>query len=197
MRNHELIKNTNMSTSISLRTIAATVLLCPVITFAQDRYAARAGEVSFHSSTPIENIDAVNRKATSVFDAATGDVQFAVLIKGFEFEKALMQEHFNENYMESNTYPKSNFTGKMTGVTAEQMTKPGKYDITVTGNLTMHGVTAPVTSKGTITVEGTTATAVSEFMVKPEDYKIAIPGVVRGKIAEQITIQVRIPYTKL
>lgn len=172
-------------------------LLLPALGFAQDRYAARAGEISFHSSTPIENIDAVNRKATSVFDAATGDVQFSVLIKGFEFEKALMQEHFNENYMESNTYTKSTFTGKMTGITSAQMTKPGKYEVTVTGDLTMHGVTKPVTTKGTVTVEGSTATAVSEFTVDPEDYKIAIPGVVRGKIAERITIKVRIPYTKL
>ncbi len=179
-----------------LRLLAAAILV-PSLATAQKPFASRAGEISFHSSTPIENIDAVNRKANSVFDATSGAIEFSVLIKGFEFEKALMQEHFNENYMESNTFPRSTFKGKMTGITDEQMTKPGKYEVNVQGDLTMHGVTKPVSSKGIVVVEGTTATATSTFTVVPEDFNIAIPGVVRGKIAERIEVKVRIPYTRL
>ena len=178
-------------------TLLAAALALPFATNAQQRFASRAGEISFHSSTPMENIDAVNRKATSVFDATTGAVEFAVLIKGFEFEKALMQEHFNENYMESNTYPKSTFKGSMKGVSAADMSKPGTYEVTVEGDLTMHGVTQRVSTKGQVVVQGGTATATSTFQVKPEDYKIEVPGVVRGKIAELIEVKVRIPYTPL
>ena len=79
---------------------------------AQERYATRTGHVSFHSDTPMENIEADNYKVTSVIDATTGAVEFAVLMKAFEFEKALMQEHFNENYVESNTYPKADLQGQ-------------------------------------------------------------------------------------
>lgn len=180
------------------RSILIPALLTPLFGLAQERYVTRTGEISFFSSTPMENIEAVNHKATSVFDASTGAVEFAVLIKAFEFEKALMQEHFNENYMESNTYPKSTFKGKMTGVTAADLAKPGTYEVTVDGDLTMHGVTKHVTTKGTITVDPSAAVkAASTFNVNPEDYGIKIPSVVRGKIAEQIQVKVALMYQRM
>ena len=137
---------------IDQKTILLASFLLPVGLFAQDRYGTRNGHVSFRSETPIENIEADNHKVSSVFDAGTGDVQFAVLIKAFEFEKALMQEHFNENYMESTTYPKATFTGKLRGAGAEEMTRSGTYVVDVTGDLTIHGVTRPMNAKGSITV---------------------------------------------
>ncbi len=85
--------------------LGAALLLLPALTFAQDRLAARNGEISFFSSTPMENISAVNHKVTSVYVPSTGAIEFAALIKAFEFEKALMQEHFNENYMEQQHLP--------------------------------------------------------------------------------------------
>jgi polyisoprenoid-binding protein YceI len=128
----------------------------------------------------------------------TGALQFAVLIKVFEFEKALMQEHFNENYMESNTFPKAEFKGKLTGVSADQLKKAGTYDAVVTGDLTIHGMTKPVTAKGTVTVDAAGAIkASSDFAVKPEDHGIKIPGVVRQNIAQEITVKVRLDYAKM
>lgn len=183
-----------MRTSIIL---LATALL-PLFVNAQERYATRNGTISFFSETPVENIEAHNRKVSCVLDATSGAMQFAVVIKSFEFEKALMQEHFNENYMESNTYPKADFKGTVTGFGAAELAKPGDHPVTVRGDLTIHGVTRQVEHPGTITVnKDGTLKAVSDFIVKPEDHGIKIPGVVRKNIAEEITVKVRLDLTKM
>lgn len=182
----------------SLKKLALAALLIPTLATAQERYGSRTGNVSFYSKTPIENIEAHNHKAASVFDATSSALEFSVLIKAFEFEKALMQEHFNENYMESNTYPKAVFKGKVAGVTAADLKKPGTYPVTLEGELDMHGVKRKITEKGTITVQPTGLVhAESDFVVKPEDYKIAIPAVVREQIAKEIQVKVRIDYQKM
>ncbi len=170
----------------------------PLAAVAQERYGTRNGNISFFSETPVENIEAHNKKVSSVWDASTGAIQFAALIKAFEFEKALMQEHFNENYMESNTHPKAEFKGKVEGITADQLKTPGSYDVTVAGDLTIHGVTKQVSHPGKITVNPDgTVEATSEFIVKPEDHDITIPGVVRKNIAEEITVKVDMDYEKM
>lgn len=182
----------------NLKSFALALALLPLASQAQERYMTRNGHIAFFSATPMENIEANNHKVTSVWDATTGAMQFAVLIKAFEFEKALMQEHFNENYMESNTFPKAEFKGKLAGVTAEQLKKPGTYEVTVSGDLTIHGVTKPATAKGKVTVDATGAiSASSDFIVKPEDHGIKIPGMVRKNIAEEITVKVRLNYEKM
>ena len=176
--------------------LAATMLLaCTYATQAQERYFTRTGTIAFFSETPMENIEAHNYKVTSVWDATTGAVEFAALIKAFEFEKALMQEHFNENYMESSTFPKATFKGTFSGVTADQLKKPGTYQVDVKGDLTIHGVTKPVATTGTVEVdkEGKVK-AENTFVVSPEDHDIEIPGMVRDKIAKEIQVQVRIDY---
>lgn len=178
------------------RSFSLSLLLLPALTFAQERYATRTGEVTFFSETPMENIDAVNHKATSVIDLTTGQVQVSMLIKAFEFEKALMQEHFNENYMESGTFPKGEFKGKFTGFSAENAKKPGKYDVVLEGDLTMHGVTKKRTLNATIEVDanGTLKTA-CDFVVKPADHGIKIPGGVN--VAEEIKVKARMDYQKM
>ena len=182
----------------NLKTFAIALALLPLTTRAQERYMTRNGHVAFFSATPMENIEANNHKVTSVWDATAGAMQFAVLIKAFEFEKALMQEHFNENYMESNTFPKAEFKGKLAGVTAEQLKKPGTYDVSVSGDLTIHGVAKPVTAKGKVIVDASGAiSAASDFIVRPEDHGIKIPGMVRKNIAEEITVKVRLNYEKM
>ncbi len=190
-------QNEQRTNMIILKHIVLASSLIALGAQAQDRYMTRTGYISFHSETPMETIHGDNRKVTSVWDATTGAVEFAVLIKAFEFKKALMQEHFNENYMESNTFPKANFKGKVTGVTAEQLKKPGTYDVVVEGELTMHGVTKPVKYKGTVTVDATGVKANCDFGVKPGDYDIEIPSVVRDNIAEEIKVMVRMDYQKM
>lgn len=165
---------------------------------AQDRFMTRNGHVEFHSSTPMEDIHADNDKVTSVWDVTTGVVEFAVLIKAFTFEKALMQEHFNENYMDSNTFPKANFKGSIKGVSAEQLKTAGSYPVAVEGKITIHGVEQPLITKGTVTVDAKGGIrAESSFAVKPSDHDIKIPGAVRKNIAEEIQVKVRLDYTKM
>lgn len=160
------------------------------------RYMTRSGRISFFSSTPLENIEAINNEASCVMDAANGDVVMIVPIKSFRFEKALMQEHFNENYMESDQYPKSEFRGKIRNPGSVNFGKDGSYPVTVSGKLTIHGVTRSVSAPGTITVKSGEATAASKFQLRPADYGIKIPSLVAGKIAKEIEVTVNCVLTK-
>ncbi|RYD80885.1 MAG: YceI family protein [Sphingobacteriales bacterium] len=155
------------------------------------KYFTKDGDVSFFSATPMENIEAHNKKATSVLDAATGNVEFAVLIKAFEFEKSLMQEHFNENYMESSKFPKAVFKGQIVNNADVNYKKDGVYKIKTKGQLTMHGVTKDIETNGTMEVKGGKITGISTFMVSPQDYNIEIPKLVREKIAKEIKVEVK------
>lgn len=154
------------------------------------KYMTRTGKITFFSSTPVENIEAFNNEAASVLDAKTGDVVFSVPIRSFKFEKALMQEHFNENYMESSKYPRADFKGKVNDIGNVNFSKDGTYNVKTSGKLTIHGVTKDVTIPGTITIKGNTATASSKFNVKTADYNISIPKLVEGKIAKEIEVTV-------
>jgi len=139
---------------------------------AQDKFFTKNGKVSFYSKATLEKIEAHNRSATAVLDSKTGNIQFSVLVKGFEFEKALMQEHFNENYMESTKHPKAEFKGQITNNADINYAKDGTYPAKVKGKLTIHGETKDVETNGTITVKGGKVLADSEFNVALADYKI-------------------------
>jgi hypothetical protein len=181
-----------------LKNALAALALAPLTLLAQDRYMTRTGHVEFHSSTPIEDIHADNDKVVSVWDAGTGALEISMLIKAFTFKKALMQEHFNENYMESGKFPKSNFKGSIEGATAAQLAMAGTYPVTVEGQITIHGVEKPVKAEGTITVDGKGGIrAESRFQVKPADHDIKIPGTVRDNIAESILVTVRLDYARM
>jgi len=116
-------------------------------------------------------------------------------VKSFEFKIALMQEHFNENYMESDKYPKASFKGKITNNSAVDYKKDGVYTAEVTGDLTIHNVTKSMTTRGTIEVKGAAVAARAEFIVKPSDFGIAIPAVVENKIAKEVKVTVDGTYT--
>jgi polyisoprenoid-binding protein YceI len=167
---------------------AAAILLCNAA-FAQ-KYMTRTGKVSFFSGTPIENIEAFNNESAAVLDSKTGDVVFQVPVKSFKFENQNMKDHFNENYMESDKFPKAEYKGKLTNPDAVNFSKDGSYNVTTKGKLTIHGVTKEVSLPGTITVKGTEATLNTKFKVKTEDYGIKIPSMVVTKIAKEIEITV-------
>jgi len=161
---------------------------------AQDIYFTKTGKIEFSSKTPMENIEASNSEATSFLNKSTGDIVFAVLIKSFRFQKALMEEHFNENYMESTKFPKADFKGKITNLADVDFTKDGVYKVKVTGSLTMHGVTKVETADAVITISGGKISGKSSFKVKLADYKIERPAVVADKISEAIDITVLTSY---
>jgi hypothetical protein len=152
------------------------------------------GQISFFSKTPLENIDAVNNEVSSILNTQTGDLVYAVLIKGFHFQRALMEEHFNENYMESSKIPKSTFKGKINNLAAVDFRKDGTYAVTADGDLTIHGVTKKLSIPGTIVVKSGKIQVLSKFKIKAKDYNIKIPAVVANKIAETIDVSVDCKY---
>lgn len=157
-------------------------------------YMTRTGQISFSSKTPMENIDAVNNEVTSVLNTDNGQIAYAVLIRSFHFERALMEEHFNENYMESDKLPKATFAGTITNLSTVNFKKDGQYPATVDGDLTIHGVKRHVSTDGTISVEGNKIAVTAAFQVIPGDYDIEIPTLVAEKIADKINVKVDCQY---
>lgn len=157
-------------------------------------YIAKNAKISFYSKASLENIEALNSEVTSVLDASKGEFAFVALIKGFKFKKALMEEHFNENYMESNTFPKANFKGTITDISKVNFTKDGTYQVNVKGDLTIHGITKNVEAPGTITITGGKISAHSKFTVKVKDFNIKVPSMYVNNIAESVDITVDAKY---
>jgi polyisoprenoid-binding protein YceI len=172
-----------MKRMMLLAAMAATVSAAQA-----QKYMTRTGKVIFFSATSVENIEAVNNEAAAALDAGSGELLFQVPIKSFKFEKSLMQEHFNENYMESDKFPKAIFKGNIGKV--PDLSKDGSYPVTAKGKLTIHGVTKDVSIPGTLTVKGGAVTSAAKFKVATADYGIKIPSVVATKIAKEIEITV-------
>ena len=164
---------------------------------AQGKYFTRSGTISFVSDALLEKNEAVNNKVSAAIDASTGKVEFIVLIKSFQFKKALMQEHFNENYMESETYPNSTFVGKVLNIKDVNLAKDGIYKVVVEGDLTMHGITKKINTNGTFEVKAGKITGTATFNVAPKDFNIKIPQAVIKNIAETIQVDVKINLEKL
>lgn len=165
-----------------------------VSTLAQSVFITRNGQVSFYSKTPVEDIEAVTNEATSLLDIEKGEIVFAILVKSFHFDKALMEEHFNENYVESTKYPKATFNGKILNLNSINLTKAGTYTIEVGGDLTIHGVKQYQTATGTITVANNKIEATAKFFIKLSDHKVEIPALVAEKISKTVDIQVNCIY---
>lgn len=161
------------------------------------KYVTKNGTIRFFSESPAENIEAINQQVNSAYDAANGNFVFKVLIKSFVFEKALMQEHFNENYLESDKFPNATFAGKVTDFDKLDLSKDGVYDVMTEGKLTIHGVTKDVKQSGSFKVEGGKIHTNSKFMVKVADYDIKIPKTVVDNIAEEIEVTVDATLEKL
>src|SRR5215211_3188968 len=122
------------------------------VSFGQGKFYTKTGKISFFSKAPLEEIEGKNKTVTAVVDSKSGAIQFAVQMKGFEFQKQLMQQHFNENYVESNKYPKGEFKGSITNNADINYSKDGSYTAKVKGKMTIHGVTKDVETTGTVKV---------------------------------------------
>jgi polyisoprenoid-binding protein YceI len=153
-------------------------------------YTTRTGFVGFYSKTAMEDIKAENNQVFAVIDAGKKNLAFGLLLKGFVFPKELMQEHFNENYVESDKYPKASFNGAYTGDVP--LDKDGVYKVSVKGNLTLHNVTKPIEAPATLEVKGGKLLGQTTLKVKPEDFNISIPSLVRDKISPEMTVNVKI-----
>ncbi len=161
------------------------------------KYITKTGHIRFFSSTPVEDIEAHNRQVNSALDQQTGDFVFKVLMKSFQFEKALMQEHFNENYVESDKFPNAAFTGKVLNINSIDFSKNGIYNATVEGDLTIKGVTKKVSEKGTFEVKNGTVIGKTTFNLLLSDFGIKIPNTVANNISKTIQIDVDVNLEKL
>jgi hypothetical protein len=159
----------------------------------QDIYTCKNARITLYSSAPIEDIKAATSTGASVYNAALGELDFSVSIRSFQFDKSLMQEHFNSDYMESDKFPRAIFKGKVENHI--DIGKDGTYPVKVAGQLTVHGVTQSRTIPGTIFIKNGVVSMTSEFMVKCTDHHIDIPQIVFHHIAESIKVNVSATYS--
>ncbi len=165
--------------------LLALVLGLVQLANAQSKFMTRTGTVNFVAEGPVkDDVKAINNQAACVFDAATGEIVFQIAIKSFVFKKALMQEHFNENYMESHKYPKAVLKGKLMQIDKIDFNKNGKYPVVVAGEMDLHGVKKQVNEKGTMEVKDGKIILHSDFQITLADYNISIPKIVEDKLAK-------------
>ena len=177
--------------NISMKKILfLSLLLLNLVSANAQLYTSRNGFIGFYSKTPLEDIKAENKQVYAVIDAGKKMLAFNLLVKGFSFTKKLMQDHFNENYIESDKYPNARFTGNYTGDV--DPAKNGIYKVQVQGDLTLHGVTKAINVPATIEVKDGKLLGASNFKLTPSDFNIKIPSLVREKIAEQIDVHVSV-----
>ena len=160
------------------------------ISFAQEKIISKSSIVTFEASVPaFEEVKAVNNNATLVLNPASGEIASLVLMKGFRFKIALMEEHFNENYVESDRFPKAIFKGKIEGFDTSLLTATPK-DFVLNGKLELHGKSVPIKTIAKISKSAAGINLNTTFSVNASDFNIAIPSVVKSKVSNKINIQV-------
>ena len=157
-------------------------------------FSTNKGGMTFFSSAPMEDIEAKNNKVVSLINTGTNEIAVRVPIKQFEFRNRLMQEHFNENYMESEKYPHATFKGKINETVDFQ--QPGTYNVSATGTLNIHGVSQKRTLNGVLKIDGSGMVLTTSFDVLLKDHKIKIPSIVFNKIAETIAVTSTFNYSR-
>ncbi|MCB9232324.1 MAG: YceI family protein [Bacteroidia bacterium] len=156
-------------------------------------WVSRNASIRFFSSAPIEDIEATTQTAQAAINTETGEVYFKASIVTFKFRKPLMEEHFNENYLESDKYPNAEFSGKI--LELPDLSKDGTYPVNVAGRLTIHGVEKERLVPATLTVSKGKISSNSVFKVRCEDHNIEIPTIVIENIAEELEVTVNCSYT--
>lgn len=173
-----------------MKKLFGIIILLSQTTLLSQKMITRSGEIKFEASMPaFEEVKATNKSVSCVFDKQKNEIAVLVLMKAFKFRLPLMEEHFNENYVESTLYPKATFKGRVIGFDAAKFTA-GKMTCDTEGDLTIHGVTKKIKTKMLMILSGDKLIAKSNFSVKPQDFMIEIPSLVKSKIAENIKIEI-------
>jgi hypothetical protein len=162
---------------------------------ANEIYFTRSGTISFYSNALIEDIEAVNKQVTCVLDMGTGEVAFRVPIHGFTFKNGLMQEHFNENYLESEKFPTALFKGKIFGVDSINLSSYPQ-EVVLNGSLTIHGITHEIRETGKVSISDEKINGIAKFKITVADYGIEIPKIVRDNIAKIVDVTVNLNLKK-
>lgn len=170
------------------KTLLLALLIVAINAFGQEKMTTKTGKVSFEASVPaFEEVKGVNNSVTCVLNSATGDIASLALMKGFNFKIALMEEHFNENYIESDKYPKAVFRGKIQGFDAASLTATAK-DYTIRGKLEMHGKSKEISAPAKIKKTENGIEIVCDFTVDTDDFAIDIPSVVKSKVSKNVNV---------
>jgi polyisoprenoid-binding protein YceI len=180
-----------------MKPLLILITVLTLISFAdtKGKYTTKTGKITFFSAAKLENIEAVNNQVVSVLDMNNGQLGFTLLMKAFLFEKALMQEHFNEKYVESDKYPKSSFKGAISSFSSLTFEKGKATAVVVKGELTLHGVTQNIEAAGIITpLDGGKMKAEATFTILLSDFQIKIPSAVKEHISNEIKITVNMLY---
>ncbi|MRX40835.1 YceI family protein [Flavobacterium sp. LC2016-23] len=165
------------------------MLLASFIVFSQEKMLTKSGTITFEASVPsFQPVVGTNSNVTFVLNPVTGEIASLALMKGFQFEMALMEEHFNENYMETDKYPKAIFRGQIEGFDANKLTEDYK-DYTITGKLELHGKSKDVNATAKITKTSSRITIISDFGVNASDFSIPIPSLIKYKLDDKVKVQ--------
>lgn len=175
------------------RIMFIATLLLSVAGYSQKVYSTKSGQISFNASSPIEKIKGINNQADSKMIDKNGQIVFMLLIKSFKFENQLMEDHFNENYMESTKFPKADFKGFITNISSVDFTKDGKYPVTADGILTLHGVSKKIQPTGVLTIVDGKVSLTSMFKITLKDYNVT-GSYIGSKIASEVEINVSCKY---
>lgn len=179
---------------VMLNKVMFLVLAMLSLQLSAQKYFTKTGTIKFSSQTTLEDIKAENRKVVSVLNAATGAIEFSLLMKGFDFPNDIMEQHFNESYAESDKFPKATFKGVVADIASVNFTKDGSYKVNYSGKLTIKDVTKDISGTAMFVVKGGKVTSTSELKVKPKDYNIKIPSTAAAKIAEEISVSLLMDY---
>jgi len=178
--------------------LTLAIALISLTAFSQDKHSTTSGHIKFFSSTPAEDIEANNYKVTSIIKPTEGTIVFSVPMQSFEFEKALMQKHYNsKKFLNTKQFPKGKFKGTITNLADIDFTTDGTYEATVTGTLTIHGVAKEITEKFSLAVQGEAITGTTTFDLVLADYGVVFTkGKPSENIAKNIKITANLNYTK-
>ncbi len=168
--------------------VISYLLMVGLVLQAQDKYFTKTGLVSFYSVAPLEDIEAHHRSVTAILDTKSGSLQFMLLVNGFEFDKELMQEDFNEDYLQTGKFPKSEFKGQVVNNAAINYSKDGEYPARVKGMLTIHGETKEMEAAGKITITQGRILMTAVFNILLSDYNVPISKLVKDKISNKVKI---------
>lgn len=155
------------------------------------KYFTKSASITFDASGPLEDIHSTNGSVAVIINTETGDIQTSAVIKSFVFDKQLMQEHFNENYMESEKFPKSNFKGNIVNNNEINYNKDGSYTAKVNGKLTLHGITQDIVTNAKININAGKISVENQFYINCSDYGISIPGAVKEKVSNKVKITLK------
>jgi hypothetical protein len=173
-----------------------TILMCVSTIINAQVLKTKDGVIYFNPNKDQKNREysSQTKEATGVLDADKGSVALLVAMKSFHFNNALLEEHFNENYLHTSKIPNANYKGSLTGFTKDMLSKDGTYKLSSTGTVTLHGVAKPFSAPVQLIVKGNTAVFKCTFNVKAKDHNIEIPALVQGKLLEATPLEATITF---